>query len=166
MSLQLTPADPQQHNELLRNLWELYLYEYSRFTRYQVMPNGRFQHLDVHKVFFPAPYRHAYIATVEDAIAGFAIVDAGIDSHFTGAVDVMYMSEFFVIASFQGLGIGEQMAVRLFDQFPGDWEVYEMQGNTNAQHFWRKVIGRYTNGSYRETAYPEFEGIVQQFRSG
>ncbi|MBX3063733.1 MAG: GNAT family N-acetyltransferase [Anaerolineae bacterium] len=163
MSLQLIPADLEQHRELLRNLWDFYLYEYSRFTRYRVSSEGRFPDPDVGYTFFRQPFRHSILLIVDQEIAGFAIVDVNIDSHFTGASNVIYMAEFFVLAGFQGLGIGEQAATRLFDQFRGSWEVYEMRDNTNAQHFWRKVIGRYMNGSYTETAYPEYEGIVQCF---
>ena len=164
MKVSLIRAEPKTHDTLLRNLWQLYLYEFSRFTRDPLTPAGRFAETELDGVFSRAN-RHPLIIYADDSVAGFAIVDSGIKSYFTNSPSVVYMYEFFVLAAFQKRGLGEQVARRLFDQFPGQWEVFEMGGNLNAQHFWRKVIGRYTDGHYRELDVPGADGFVQIFDS-
>ncbi|MBX3081639.1 MAG: GNAT family N-acetyltransferase [Anaerolineae bacterium] len=165
MKLSLIPADPKLHDTLLRNLWQFYLYEFSRFTRDTVTPSGRFAETELDGVFSRYK-RHPFLIYADDAVAGFAIVDSGIKSHFTDSVSVIYMYEFFILAGYQKRGLGAQVATRLFDQFPGHWEVFEMADNLAAQHFWRKVIGRYTSGKYREITLVTADGFVQFFDSG
>jgi predicted acetyltransferase len=160
----LIPAEPKTHDTLLRNLWQFYLYEFSRFTRDHVTPAGKFAETELDGVF-TRHQRHPFIIYADDKVAGFAIVDNGIKSYFTESLSVVYMYEFFILAAFQQRGLGEQTARHLFDLFPGHWEVFEMASNLNAQHFWRKIIGRYTNGQYREREVPGADGFVQAFDS-
>lgn len=49
-------------------------------------------------------------------------------------------------------GIGEYVAVHLFDLYPGKWEVRELSTNTVAQSFWRKVIAQYTKSDYQNVS--------------
>ena len=49
-------------------------------------------------------------------------------------------------------GVGEHAARTLFDRFPGRWEVATNPGREPAQIFWRRVIGRYAEGTHREAA--------------
>jgi predicted acetyltransferase len=76
------------------------------------------------------------------------------------------MEEFFVLRKYRGQGIGAWFATQLFDRFPGVWEVGEIHANTNAQRFWRKVIGRYA-GEFEEIVVgnDRWDGPVQRFRS-
>ncbi|PJF27622.1 MAG: GNAT family N-acetyltransferase, partial [Phototrophicales bacterium] len=98
---------------------------------------------------------------VDNKLAGFAIINLLDESHITGAKNVIEMSEFFIMAAYQQKGYGAQAATQLFDKFRGDWEVFELEKNLRAQAFWRKVIGRYTNGNYREQLVAR--GVVQLF---
>lgn len=60
------------------------------------------------------------------------------------------MSEFFVAPSARRRGVGTRAATLLFSRFDGDWEVLEDESNRDALAFWRRVIGAYTGGRYRE----------------
>ncbi|MBT1075311.1 hypothetical protein [Geobacter grbiciae] len=54
-------------------------------------------------------------------------------------------------------------------QFRGTWEVNQIAGADNAKAFWRRAIGSYTGGAYREDVYSDpYWGTVtrQQFRNG
>ena len=60
------------------------------------------------------------------------------------------MDEFFVMRKYRRIGVGSAFATRLFDMFPGRWEVAEVAPNTNGAAFWRAVIGKYTDGHFEE----------------
>ena len=60
------------------------------------------------------------------------------------------VGEFFVLAKFQGTGLGRTIAFELFDRFAGVWEVAAMLENTGARRFWAKVVERYTSGEFTE----------------
>jgi predicted acetyltransferase len=64
--------------------------------------------------------------------------------------------------------VGRAAAVALFNRFPGRWEVAQLEANTAAQAFWRRVIGDYTGGDYTERWVDDDEhrGPAQTFRSG
>lgn len=66
---------------------------------------------------------------------------------------------------YRGRGIGEQVATRIFDLFPGKWEVRQTAKNTGAQAFWRKVMGKYTANRFAEVFLNDdrWHGPVQLF---
>ena len=66
---------------------------------------------------------------------------------------------------YRRLGAGKEAATRLFDLFPGRWEVAVVAPNTGALAFWRQVIGEYTGGRYEERFEESdlWHGAVQTF---
>lgn len=42
------------------------------------------------------------------------------------------------------------MARRVFDMFPGRWEVGQHPNHAGSHVFWERVIGDYTGGNYRQ----------------
>jgi predicted acetyltransferase len=60
------------------------------------------------------------------------------------------MSEFFVARAVRGRGIGRSAVRLILDRFAGRWEIVEYMRNPGAVAFWRRVIGAYTRGAYRE----------------
>ncbi len=63
------------------------------------------------------------------------------------------------------MGVGSEFASRLFDTFPGRWEVAEVAPNTDGALFWRAVIGKYTDGNFEERVEDsdKWQGPVQTF---
>jgi hypothetical protein len=59
------------------------------------------------------------------------------------------------------------VAWRLFDRFPGQWSIYQKEGNGPVQAFWRTVIAEYTQGAYADeyVQTAEWRGPRQRFRS-
>ena len=45
-------------------------------------------------------------------------------------------------------GVGKAAAMKIFDRFPGSWEVSQWANNIPAQSFWKQVISEYTKGKY------------------
>jgi predicted acetyltransferase len=146
--------------EVLRNLMQLYDYDFAEFTGRVIGDDGRYRIAD-----YSAERFHRNLVRVDGELAGFTIV--GRDE---GTIDpteqVWWVAEFFVLRKFRRSGVGEQVARMLFDARPGTWEVGQLRSNTAAQAFWRKVIDRYTDGHYEEhdmTGEP-WDGSIQLFR--
>jgi predicted acetyltransferase len=136
----------------MRNLMHLYLYDFSEMDGADVNARGLFEdeYLDRYWI---EPGRHPFLVRVDGQLAGFALVRVG--SHYLADDDprtsaTRCIAEFCVLRKYRRRGIGERVAVMLFDLFPGRWEVAEIAQNTNAQAFWRKVIDRYVQGQYEE----------------
>jgi ribosomal-protein-alanine N-acetyltransferase len=157
-----TPADVPT----LRRLTQLYLYDIGSAVGWDVAADGTFGDPAVIQRFWDfAAGRLGYLIRVEGQLAGFALVREG---SYYGDPGTREMSEFFLLRRYRGRGIGERVAVALFDRFPGPWEVRELEGNVAAQRFWHAVIDRYTAGAFAETRRTDarFSGTVQHFASG
>jgi predicted acetyltransferase len=72
------------------------------------------------------------------------------------------IAEFFIMKKYGGKGIGKTAAKRIFDLFPGKWQVTQIEKNYPAQAFWRSLISEYTNGKYEER-YDQRRRSVQEF---
>ena len=68
-----------------------------------------------------------------------------------------FASKFFVMRKYRRKGIGQAVAVQIFERFPGKWEVIQHGENEISKLFWENVISAYTNGNYmREQAKTEW----------
>lgn len=45
-------------------------------------------------------------------------------------------------------GVGKVASMKIFDMFPGGWEVSQWANNLPAQNFWKQVISEYTSEKY------------------
>jgi predicted acetyltransferase len=146
---------------VIRNLLELYLYEFSAMTGSEVDHHGLYgyEYLDH---YWTEAGRHPYLFRRDGYLAGFALVR---DRVGPGAEAIHGMAEFFVLRKHRGQGFGRQAAWKIFDLHPGLWQAAEMSENLAAQRFWREVIGEYTRGNYEEIQLADWEGPVQQFRT-
>ena len=147
-----------------RNLFQFYLYDFSRFMNWHVTYAGRFYEIDLDGCWTDAS-RQPFLIRVDQQLAGFAIVDTRGHSDLSGATDVREMSEFFVLAAMRRRGFGARAATVLFDRFPGRWEVRQLDQNVEAIAFWHTLIDRYTDGRYTETHFDDqrWRGLVQFF---
>lgn len=111
--------------------------------------------------YWQKPDRYPYFIEVEGNIAGFVLVN----SYNLVEKDAKNISEFYIKPEFRKKGIGLSSAKKVFDLFPGKWEVRELDSNTLAQKFWRKVIADYTDNNYKEVIldHEKWHGPVQTF---
>ena len=106
---------------------------------------------------------HPFIAMAEGKYAGFALVNqsvrVGIEGH--------WMDQFFVLKKYRRHGVGKVLAESAFAALPGRWEVGQMPQNHTAKAFWRRVIGEYTVGKFKEydVRAAAWQGVVQVFES-
>jgi predicted acetyltransferase len=160
ISLQNASID---NGPVLRNLMQLYLYDFSEFSGEDVSSHGLYgyAYLDFYWV---EQGRHAYLIRADDRLAGFVLVRELLSGENQNE-RIYSIAEFFVMRKYRRIGIGRDAARQVFSLFPGVWRVGEMHENQPAQVFWRKVIGEFTGGHYREIAAPDWDGPMQEFRS-
>ena len=161
MNIDLIEASPDDAL-VLENLLQLYSYDFSEILGTDVDDAGRFGFISIDYTW-DDDRSHAFLVKVDSAYAGFAIVRRG--AYLSGDPDVMDIDEFFVMRRYRRLGVGREVATRLFDRFPGQWEVREVAPNVAAQSFWRNVIDAYTNGRHDERVVDDerWRGPVQSF---
>ena len=133
---------------LFAQLAEFYLYDFTGFAAWDVGEDGRFGRDAWPRSLWERDGRHPLLLRVRGRPAGFAVVDER--SPLPGGEDRRYVAEFFVLRRYRRLGYGAAMAGAIFDRIPGRWHVLQMEQNTAAQAFWRRVIGGYTGGRYTE----------------
>lgn len=163
MTCDLTPI-PRSQRDLLRHLWQLYVYDFSEFMNWNVSWQGQFPENDLDDCWVN-PRRHQFLIDVDGHPAGFVLIDRLDRGHLSSRGPVMDLREFFVLRAYRRRGVGTTAATRAFDLFHGTWEVVELAENVAAQHFWRRVIGAYSGGRYSERpiAHGDMRGIMQTF---
>ena len=92
---------------------------------------------------------HPFVILSDGVRAGFALVAR--PPAFPRRTADFRMAEFFVIGGARRRGVGAGAAALLFSRFSGEWEVVEDEYNRAALGFWRRVIGRHTQGRYTES---------------
>ena len=73
--LELIPAASDQE-QVLANLLELYSHDFSEFYDVELGADGRFGYRDL-PLYWSEPGRHPFLATLNDKLAGFALVKQG-----------------------------------------------------------------------------------------
>lgn len=153
-SPRLTPATLEDYDALYQ-MAQLYQYDFAEFIPGELDQNGEYPYLDVQR-YLTGLQHAAYLGRVDGYLRGFALVD---HQRQQGDGPGRYLAEFFVLRPYRRQGIGRALARQLFDTYRGVWEIAEVEPNTPAQAFWRRVIGEYTNGRYREFRSVDEEGI-------
>lgn len=144
----------QEEEVILQNLIQFYIYEFTVFQEIKLDANGRYAPFDL-KPYWTEADLHAFFIMYDGEMAGFAMVESG---------DPNVILEFYIMRKFYRRGLGKTAAVKLFDLFPGNWSISQVEKNEPARSFWRKVIGDYTDGNYIER-YDEYKRTIQQFDS-
>lgn len=147
-----------EDKSIIANLLQLYLYDFSELAGWAINEHGLFNYPYLDH-YWTEPDRHPFLVRVDGELAGFALVrtlvmEGGQENH---------LAEFFILRKLRRIGVGETAARQLFDRFPGTWTVAQRDWNIGAQRFWRRVIGRYTGGSYTERHDDDRDRFIQEF---
>ena len=147
MDLFVNVSEVSENDKLVpRNLLNLYLYDLSEFKGTDVNAHGFFEYRRLDQYWYDDSC-HAFFITVNGNTAGFVLVH----KYDLLEQNRNVISEFFVMRKYRKLGVGKQAAHKIFETFPGGWEVSELPENLPSQTFWRNVIHQVTNGKYSET---------------
>lgn len=133
-----------EEKEILRNLIEKYFYELSQYDHKPVNMLGLYGY-DWLDYYWTDRNRCPFLIKVNGELAGFALVGANA-SIFK---DTRYcMNEFFILYPYRRAGVATKAVRRIFDMFPGIWELKCHPGNTAAVAFWEKAITDYSGGEF------------------
>jgi predicted acetyltransferase len=143
------PATLAEH-PTLQNMTRFYVYDLSRdcgfiSKAWAIPANGLYEGFDI-KNYFEELTRKAFLVGVDDEIAGFVLLN----QLGTSPKTEWNMAEFFILAKFQGKGIGHYVAHQIWHMHPALWEVAVIPENKTAIAFWRKAIAGFTSGHYSE----------------
>jgi predicted acetyltransferase len=100
--------------------------------------DGLYESFDF-KSYFEEESRKAYLVRINGELAGFVLIHQTDTSSRTN----WNMGEFFIIAKFQGQGIGERVTHAIWAKYPGVWEISVIPENNPALSFWEKAIKMY-----------------------
>jgi len=146
MSFALVPAS-NEHEIVIQNLMQFYIYDFSEYISYDVENNGLFAAYPYLTDYWEGDNnKFPYIIKKDDKYVGFVLVK------FITSNDRSYFSiaEFFILKKYRRGGIGKAVAFKIFNLYKGEWEVFQKDANKPAQLFWNKVISEYTKGQFRE----------------
>ena len=143
---------------ILKNLLELYVYDFSEFNQMDVNATGIFGYSSLDAYWIEEGY-YPFLIKTSGHLSGFALVKEVIDN----GAKVFVMAEFFVMRKYRTMGIGQYVAHQLFDRFRGVWHVSVRNYNRPALSFWDKTIKSYTFDHYKILQKPLWEGPVYAF---
>ena len=112
MNVQLITAELQD-KPVLRNLFQLYEYEFSEIEEASsdVNEHGLYDYPRYLDHFWTEDDRHPFLIRVDEKLAGFALVQAY--SYLGAAERTHCIAEFFVMRRYRLRGVGEQVATEL-----------------------------------------------------
>lgn len=119
---------------------------------------------DVQSIWWEKPgILFPFLIQVDSEPAGFILIAT--QPHCSPGIQY-FVHEFFLLHTYRGRGIAEAAAVRVFEQFKGQWELFTNPSERNiAGHkFWRKTIRNYSNGDFIEQRGDTFDGYKLIFR--
>lgn len=156
--------EPISAHELpaLRNLWELYVHDFTEFFAREPGADGRFETEYSFALRVPPPLELLWIRR-DGRVAGFLFIRPS--SFLTGDRAISDIAQFFVLRGHRRAGVGRAAAALAFARRPGRWEVREIDTNLPAQRFWRQAIAEVTGGRFTESAWEKdgMRGVVQSF---
>jgi len=149
----------------LDSLMQQYLMEFSSFeANLRPDDSGRFvyPYLDA---YWQDPNRYPFLLKLQEETVGFALCRYDIDP--ANGQQYMELAEFFVLSKWRRNKIGESAASKLWELFPGYWEIRVMAENKGAIPFWQSTIDGYTKSKFSEKSIQELRAswIVFRFES-
>lgn len=173
------------HQAALRQLSELYKYDFTDYDPEDVNEDGRYEYEDLDAYRIRSGH-YAFLLRADGKLAGFALIrrySAGTSAcgqdHVVGAADSASrldagaesygheMVEFFVMRKYRRSGLGSETAKHLFLRFPGLWKLKIMEENAPALAFWtRAIAGCEAVSGLVETRESDWDGPVLVFCIG
>jgi predicted acetyltransferase len=110
---------------ILHNLMELYAYDFNEFDQCDVSAHGLFGYDRLDR-YWTEGGRYPFLVSVDDKPAGLVRVRT-MDESKTDSI--RSIAEFFILRKYRRQGIGKEVAHRIFDRFPGQWNVAQVENN-------------------------------------
>jgi len=145
--IEIVPATREQE-PVVDNLLELYAHDFSEFHNLVLGPTGRFGYKNL-SLYWRDPHRHPFLIEVDGRLAGVVLVKTYPPTE--GKETFWDMAEFFVARGYRRSGVGTAVARRLWERFPGHWEIRVIEANSVAHHFWQKTIAEFSGKEIEST---------------
>lgn len=144
MTTTVRKATAEQKGNIAKKL-ELYIHELEDFLGIDTSEDDI---TDPHNLdmYWEEDDHHPFLIYLNEECIGFALINKK-TKLLTGA---HAFNEFFLLKRHRGKGIGKEVALQIFNQFPGEWEIREREKDTSLIHFWRNVIRTYVHNNYSE----------------
>jgi predicted acetyltransferase len=130
----LVSVDPStsEEDQILRDLWQLYMRDLADFRDSVVQVAGRYRD-DRLRTYLAYDEHWPFLIRSKGEIAGFALVRKSKPATYV-------IGEFFIKPEFRHVGIGRESASRILQKFRGNWEIPFQKENSRAAKFWRELI--------------------------
>ena len=136
----------ETEKSVLQQLLELYAYDFSEYDDADVNEYGYYDYTYFDH-YWTEENRHPFFIRVDGKLAGFTLINEY--CYVVKDPGTKSIAEFFIMRKYRRKGIGKSAAVKVFDRFPGNWEVIQHGENEPSQVFWEEVIREYTSGNYQ-----------------
>jgi predicted acetyltransferase len=157
MSLNINPAKASER-DVVDNLLQYYLHDFSEFTRIAMDTHGRFEYPYLAH-YWRDQHRWPLLIRQNEHIVGLALVRQ--DSDPVDGQQYREMAEFFILRRYRRLGLGCAAARMIFERFSGPWHVAVLHSNEKAQTFWQAVMSTHVGSQYQQHVEPA--AIVLRF---
>jgi predicted acetyltransferase len=67
------------------------------------------------------------------------------------------VAEIYIKPDFRLKGIAGKAMFRIFELYPGNWEIRPLDGSSDARAFWERTLEVYTGGNYRTTCFGKYK---------
>lgn len=163
MQIEVVKATIEQ-KLILANLLELYAYDFTEFCDFDIGDDGFFGYEQL-PLYWTESTRFSYLIYVEKKIAGFVFLQKG--SPISDNPMVWDMSEFFIMRKYRRHGVGTRVALNIFNQFKGSWQIRVLLSNQRACSFWLQTIKKFTSVTLAKTelTIKEEDWIIYSFES-
>lgn len=141
MKIELKTVTVEQ-KEILNNLMEKYLYEFSQYDLIPFDENGLFN--DPHLGdYFTENDRFPFFIYADGKLAGFALINQ--HAECPAPLD-WAVAEFFIAYQYRRNGVGTAVMKMLFEQFKGVWQIKYHSKNKASELFWQKIASEASGG--------------------
>ncbi len=153
MNITIEPILVEQKTVFIQ-MMELYKYDFSEYSNDDINEYGYFgyPHIDD---YWNEEGRFPYFIRVDGKLAGLVLVRSCCE--YNNLLQPHNIAEFFIMKKYRKKGVGKYAAQKIFDRFPGGWEISVWSNNSAAQCFWKSVVNEYAEGNYKTFTSPENE---------
>ncbi len=98
--------------------------------------------------------RYIFVLKKSNAIIGFTMINTHLRFNSKG----FGVAEFYIQKEHMKKGLGRKLAIYVFKNYPGIWEVAVSSKNKKALAFWKQVVSSYTDGHFIKKWNASFRG--------
>lgn len=149
MTIYSLTAATKSDQPTIEHLWPFYVYDLTRSCGqkpgWQNPTDLSFSSTCVAD-YFNDRKSQVFIIKVGAETAGFVMVKS---PDFLPGTD-WFLSEFYITSKFQREGLGQAVAIEIFNRLKGEWALGVLPENLPAYAFWQKTLSSYVHNLYRE----------------